>query len=123
MLRILLTASALNLLLILPLWWRSGTLGSPLIAWEAWVIAPAILLLPPGFWRRVVGVGVVSIMALATAANLGEAATYTAFGRPLNLYLDVPLVRSIYHLLVGNVGQLAAVCLMLIGGVLLLMLL
>lgn len=117
MLRLLLTASALNMLLVMPLWWRFGALGSPMIAWEAWVIAPAMLLLPAGRWRRWGGVGVVSALALATAANLGDAATFTAFGRPLNLYLDVPLVRSIYHLLVGNVGQLAAVCLMLLGGV------
>ncbi len=119
MLRLLVTACALNVLLVAPLWWRFGTL-SPLIAWEAWVIASAMLLLPPGPWRRWVGIGVVSALALATAANLGEAATYTAFGRPLNLYLDVPLVRSIYHLLVGNVGQLAAIFLMLLGGMLLL---
>ncbi|WP_404377062.1 alkaline phosphatase [Vreelandella aquamarina] len=123
MLRLLLTASALNLLLVLPLWWRFGALGSPLIAWEAWFIAPAMLLLPSGRWRRLIGCGVVSAVALATAVNLGEAATYTAFGRPLNLYLDVPLVRSIYHLLVGNVGQPVAVCLLLAGGVLLLLLL
>ncbi|WP_404345068.1 alkaline phosphatase [Vreelandella venusta] len=119
MLRLLLTASALNMLLVMPLWWRFGTLGSPLIAWEAWVIAPAMLLLPPGRWRRWGGVCVVSVLALATAANLGDAATFTAFGRPLNLYLDVPLVRSIYHLLVGNVGQLAAIFLMLLGGIVL----
>ncbi len=116
--RLLITACALNVLLVAPLWWRFGTL-SPLIAWEAWVIAPAMLLLPAGRWRRWLGSGVVSALALATATNLGDAATHTAFGRSLNLYLDVPLVRSIYHLLVGNVGQLAAICLMLLGGVLL----
>ena len=48
-------------------------------------------------------------------ANLGNAATYTAFGRPLNVYVDLPLLRSIFHLLVGNVGQIWAFCAMLAG--------
>ena len=76
---------------------------------------PLMLLLPVGQARRIVSIGLVSWVMLATAANLGTAATQMAFARPLNLYLDVPLLRSIYHLLVGNVGQPLAVCAMLLG--------
>lgn len=78
-------------------------------------MAPLMLLLPVGQARRIVSIVLVSWVVLATAANLGTAATQMAFARPLNLYLDVPLLRSIYHLLVGNVGQLMAVCAMLAG--------
>lgn len=120
MLRFLFTALALNCLLVVPLWWRFGGVGSPLIAWEAWVIAAGIRLVPPGSVRRWLVVVIIAWLALVVAANLGDAATHTAFGRSLNLYLDLPLVRSIYHLLVGNVGHLIAVFLMLLGGALLL---
>lgn len=113
--RLLLLFLTLNFLLIAPLWWRFGEISSYLLAWEALIIAPLMLLLPVGPTRRVVAVGVVSWVMLATAVNLGTAATQMAFARPLNLYLDVPLLRSIYHLLVGNVGQLLAVCAMLTG--------
>ncbi|UXZ53245.1 alkaline phosphatase [Halomonas sp. 7T] len=120
MLRFLFTALALNCLLVVPLWWRFGDIGSPLIAWEAWVVAAGIQLVPPGLVRRWLVVVVIAWLALVIAANLGDAATHTAFGRSLNLYLDLPLVRSVYHLLVGNVGQLMAVFLMLLGGMLVL---
>lgn len=113
--RLLLLFLTLNFLLIAPLWWRFGEISSYLLAWEALIIAPLMLLLPVGPTRRVLAVGVVSWVMLATAVNLGTAATQMAFARPLNLYLDVPLLRSIYHLLVGNVGQLLAVCAMLAG--------
>ena len=118
--RLFLGASALNVLLVAPLWWRFGTIGEPLIAWEAWVIVPLMLVFPKGMPRRLLGVALISWVALATIANLGNAATYMAFGRSLNLYLDTPLVRSIFHLLVGNVGQVWTVCAMLAGIVLLL---
>ncbi|WP_035577432.1 alkaline phosphatase [Halomonas sp. TG39a] len=113
--RLLLTLLMLNLLLIVPLWWRFGDISTHLLAWEALIITPIMLLLPAGKARRIVAIGLVSWVMLATAANLGTAATQMAFARPLNLYLDVPLLRSIYHLLVGNVGQLLAVCAMLVG--------
>lgn len=117
MFRLLLAAFILNLLLIAPLWWRFGEIGSPLIAWEAWIIAPTLLLMAPSILRRGVSLLIVGWVVLVVAANLGDAATQAAFGRSFNLYLDVPLVRSIYHLLVGNVGQLAAIFLILLGGI------
>jgi len=120
MIRILLTSLLLNVLLVAPLWWRFGEIGAHLIAWEAFIIAPLMLVLPVGQARRFAGVGFVSWIMLATAVNLGTAATHMAFARPLNLYLDVPLLRSIYHLLVGNVGQFLAVCAMLAGAAVLL---
>ncbi len=118
--RLLLTLLLLNLLFIAPLWWRFGEVGEYLIAWEAFIIAPLMLLFPVGQARRLVGIGLVGWVMLATAISLGTAATHMAFARPLNLYLDVPLLRSIYHLLVGNVGLLLAVCAIVAGAGLLL---
>lgn len=119
MLRLLVTAFILNLLLVAPLWWRYGDIGTPLIAWEAWVIAPVMLLLAPGVLRHWLAIFVVVYVALTIGINLSDAATHAAFGRSFNLYLDVPLARSIYHLLAGNVGQLATVFLMALGAVVL----
>lgn len=113
--RLLILVLILNFLLIAPLWWRFGEINEYLVAWEALIIVPLMLLLPVGQARRLVGVGLVGWMMLATAANLGTAATQMAFARPINLYLDLPLLRSVYHLLVGNVGQFLAVCAMLAG--------
>lgn len=113
--RLLLTVLMLNFLLIAPLWWRFEGMGTYLIAWEALIIAPFMLLLSHGQTRRLVAMGLISWIVLATTINLGSAATHMAFARPFNLYLDVPLLRSIYHLLAGNVGQFLAVCAMLAG--------
>ncbi|MCL7929833.1 alkaline phosphatase [Halomonas llamarensis] len=112
MLRLFITAAALNVLLVAPLWWRFNDIGARLIAWEPWLVVPLLLLLPQGIWRR----WLVSLwllwLALISVANIGDGATYAAFGRSFNLYLDLPLVRSVFHLLEGNVGQLAAFSLM-----------
>lgn len=113
--RLLILILILNVLLMAPLWWRFGEFSEHLVAWEALIIAPLMLLLPFGQTRRLLGIGLVAWIMLATAANLGTAATQMAFARPVNLYLDLPLLRSIYHLLVGNVGQFLAVCAMLAG--------
>ncbi|MCP1314251.1 MULTISPECIES: alkaline phosphatase [unclassified Halomonas] len=116
MFRLLIAALSLNVLLVAPLWWRNGDLGVPMIALEAWVLAPLLLLVPGGRLRRLL-VGLVMLLAgLVSAANLGDAATHTAFGRSLNLYLDLPLLRSVHDLLVCNVGQLAGVFIMALAG-------
>ncbi|TVP49069.1 MAG: alkaline phosphatase [Halomonas sp.] len=118
--RLLFAVLALNLMFILPLWWRYSDISLYLVAWEALIIAPVMLLLPPGLMRRLVGIALVAWALLATLANVGTAATHMAFARPFNIYLDVPLLRAVYHLLVGNVGQLLALCAMVAGIALLL---
>lgn len=120
MTRLLSTVLLLNLLLIAPLWWRFSDISSHLIAWEALIIAPLMLLLPRGKARLIVAVGLLSWVVLATATNLGTAATHMAFARPLNLYLDLPLMSAVYNLLEGNLGQFLAMCAMLAGASLLL---
>lgn len=117
--RLIVTLLLLNILLVAPLWLRFGV-NTQLIAWEALIIAPLMLLLPVGRTRRVVAVAMISWILLATAANLGMAATHMAFARPLNLYLDVPLLSAVYNLLVGNLGQGLAVLAVLAGTVALL---
>ncbi|OAZ98698.1 alkaline phosphatase [Halomonas sp. G11] len=120
--RLWIGAVALNIGLVAPLWWRYGDMSGNLIAWEAWLVMPLMLLMPRGNLRLGLGIALASWLILATLINLGDAATYTAFGRPLNLYLDMPLLGSIVDLLVGNVGQIWAVCTMVVAASLLLLL-
>ncbi|QNI04811.1 alkaline phosphatase [Halomonas sp. SH5A2] len=120
--RLWIGALALNIGLVAPLWWRFGNIPMNLIAWEAWVIVPLMLLMPRGKIRLGLGIALASWLILATMINLGDAATYTAFGRPLNLYLDTPLLGSVVDLLVGNVGQLWAFCAIMVAAALILLL-
>ncbi|SNY99139.1 alkaline phosphatase [Halomonas sp. hl-4] len=117
--RLWIGALALNIGLVAPLWWRYGDIQANVIAWEAWWVMPMMLLVPRGRFSLGLGVALASWLILATLINLGDAATYTAFGRPLNLYLDTPLLGSVYDLLVGNVGQVWAICAMLVAVMLL----
>lgn len=110
--RLVLIVAALNVLLVAPLWWRFNDISARLIAWEPWLVVPLLLLLSPGVWRRwLVGLWLFWL-AVVSVANIGDGATYEAFGRSFNFYLDLPLVRSVFHLLEGNVGQLTAFGLM-----------
>ncbi|MCA1770604.1 MAG: alkaline phosphatase [Halomonas sp.] len=107
MLRLLGVAVLLNLLLLLPLWLRFGEISTRWVALEAVLIAALVLLLPAGrlSWLRLL---LTLTVLLAVLVGFGDVATHLAFGRSLNLYLDVPLLRSVFHLLEGNLGNLAA---------------
>lgn len=119
MLRLLGVAGLLNLLLLLPLWLRFGEIATRWIALEAVLLAALLALLPAGRlgWLRPL---LTLAVVVAVLAGLGDAATHLAFGRSLNLYLDLPLLRSVFHLLEGNLGTGLAwaatlVALLLIG--------
>ena len=82
---------------------------------------PAILLVLAlargllGSWLRV---GIVVLLAAVLVAKLADAATYSAFGRPFDLVLDLHLLRSAWDLLAGTYGApgaLLALAAILIG--------
>ncbi|WP_299311593.1 alkaline phosphatase [uncultured Halomonas sp.] len=107
MLRLLGLAALLNLLLLLPLWLRFGGIDTRWIALEAVLLTALLVLLPAGrlgWLRPLLTLGVL----VALLAGLGDAATHLALGRSLNLYLDLPLLRSVFHLLEGNLGTAVA---------------
>ncbi|MBE0489214.1 MAG: alkaline phosphatase [Halomonas sp.] len=122
MLRLLGIAVLLNLLLLLPLWLRFGGISTRWIALEAVLLVALLVLLPAGRlgWLRPL---LTFTVVMAVLAGLGDVATHLAFGRSLNLYLDLPLLRSVFHLLEGNLGiwaawaaSLAALLLIGLGG-------
>ncbi|MGJ7458878.1 alkaline phosphatase [Halomonas sp. MA07-2] len=107
MLRLLGVAVLLNLLLLLPLWLRFEAISTRWIALEAVLLVALLVLLPAGRlgWLRPL---LTFTVVVAVLAGLGDVATHLAFGRSLNLYLDLPLLRSVFHLLEGNLGTWAA---------------
>lgn len=60
------------------------------------------------------------MIMLALLAGFGDAATQLVLGRSLNLYLDMPLLLSIHHLLEGNLGSLLALLVCIVTVLLLL---
>lgn len=101
--RLLGLAVLLNLLLLLPLWLRFGAVSTRWIALEAVLLVSLLVVLPAGRlgWLRPL---LTVTVLVALLAGMGDAATHLAFGRSLNLYLDLPLLRSVFHLLEGNLG-------------------
>jgi len=109
----------MNITLVAPLWWRFEDVGGRLIAWEAWLAVPLILLLPKSGIRTWLVVAWLLSVLVITLFNLGDVATYLAFGRSFNSYLDVPLARAVFELMVGNIGMLAAILVTLLAKLLL----
>ena len=116
--RWLISGLLLNILVLIPLWWRFTEITPRLIAWEAWWLVALFMLLPLTAWSHVLRCLAVLLVMLAVLAGLAEAAAQLALGRSLNVYLDLPLLRAIYHLLQGNLGNLAAVLAMVVGALL-----
>src|SRR6056297_785979 len=106
--RVLIALLVVNLLLVLPLWWRDGAWGS------AWLV-PELALLPLlGLWpsarrsRWVIWI-LAALLTLAFVALLGDALVRAVFSRPLNILLDPWLLRAGFNLLQGSLGTPAAV--------------
>lgn len=107
MVRVLAALGLVNLMLVLPVWWRDGAWGS------AWLI-PELGLLPLlALWagRRSSWLPwtLAAVLTLAFAALLGDALVRAVFSRPLNILLDPWLLRAGFHLLDGSLGTVAAV--------------
>ncbi|WP_163560385.1 sulfatase-like hydrolase/transferase [Halomonas sp. NO4] len=94
----------LNGLLLVPLWLRYGELGTGWVALEALLLVAALALLPARAASRRLAWPLAAVVLLGVLVGLGDAATYQALGRSLNLYLDWPLLRSVYDLLAGTLG-------------------
>lgn len=106
--RVLIALAIVNLMLVLPLWWRDGAWGS------AWLV-PELALLPLlGLWpaarrSRWLVWSLAAALTLALAALLGDALVRAVFSRPLNILLDPWLLKAGFNLLQGSLGTPAAV--------------
>ena len=95
----------MNALLVLPEWLMPyGGMAEPALATESLVLVGALLLVP-GRLGRWLAPGVVVLLLVTLALALSDLGTYWALGRPLNLYIDLPLAASVEHLLRGAIGK------------------
>jgi len=100
--------AVVNGLLMAPRWLSAAVAEGTPAGWfapEALVLVALMALLPRRPWRRAVVWAVSLGVLLATATAVADVVLRVSLGRPLNLMLDVPLVRPVYHLALGNVGQ------------------
>jgi hypothetical protein len=117
---LLLAAVLLNIVLLLPLWLRFGEPGARWIALEACWLPVLFAWLAAHWATHTARAAVAVLLVLAVAAGLGDAATQQILGRSLNLYLDLPALISVHHLLVGTLGQAVAVAILALATALLL---
>ncbi|MGM0812302.1 MAG: sulfatase [Pseudomonadota bacterium] len=109
MLRLFATFAILNALLLgleIP---RHGGFGPNWVALEALVLAGLFTLMPPGRWSRGLAGVAASLLALLSLLALADGLARMSLGRSLNLYLDYPLIRSVYHLMAGSVSVPGAI--------------
>ncbi len=107
MLRLLLVLLLVNGLVTFPQWILHGFEGAIVVSLEALTIVGILGLIPRGVLARRLSYWVAVFTVLLVALAVTDAVFQIALGRLLNLYLDVFLLRSIYELLLGNVGGIA----------------
>ena len=109
LLRLLAALLLVNALFLLPDIVLLRARGAAWLAAEALLVGAAFALASrTRAWRIAAGAvagACVAVFVLETA----ETVMWTALRRPLNLYLDVWLIDSVHHLLVGAVGPVPAV--------------
>ncbi len=105
LLRLLGALVVVNALLLLPDFVLLGGRGAAWIAVEACLIASVFALLPRrrSTWIAAIGVGALAVLVFLV--EVGETTTWLALHRPLNLSMDVWLLDSVHHLLVGMLGM------------------
>ena len=106
--RVLTAVGAINMVLILPLWWRDGTWGSAWLIPELGLL-PLLTLWPAARRTRWLPWVLAALLTLAFAVLLGDALVRAVYSRPLNILLDPWLLRAGFHLLDGSLGTAAAV--------------
>lgn len=112
--RWLLGLALLNVMLLAPVWLLYGDPTSRWLALEACLLAGLLALLPSSGLYAGLRWPVVALVMAFLLVGLGDLATHLAFGRSLNLYLDLSLLPSVFNLLEGNLGAPVA-CLVVLG--------
>ena len=106
-----------NALLLAPGWVLMRGLGPSWLALESCLVVGVFALLPASRKTRALAAAVSILLVIVTLVAVGDAAARLSLARPLNLYLDVHLLRSVQSLLVGTLGQTMGIVAMLAGAV------
>jgi hypothetical protein len=117
--RVLASGAILNLLLLLPAWWRDGALGSVWIAPEAWLLPALVALFPAGRAGFALRAALAALLAFVIVAGFFDALVQSVLGRALNVFIDPLMLRAGFHLIDGSLGTMTAVlaCLLLAAAV------
>ena len=91
--------------MLLPAWILGGRIGPQWIALEAVILCGLFLALPRRRWTAVAAAFAAALTVVVTILALGDTTARMSLARPLNLYLDLRLVRSIGDLLNGMLGE------------------
>ncbi|MCH8551825.1 MAG: alkaline phosphatase [Natronospirillum sp.] len=113
--QILITLFVLNLLFVALAWPLRESAGLPLVAAEALLLTGLFLLLPSARFRAIPARGIALLYVLAALFVGFDVLVQTSLGRSLNVYLDLPLLRSAYDLSMTNLGGLST-ALIAVGG-------
>jgi hypothetical protein len=106
-----------NLLLVGPEWLMPyAAFPHPWLAAEVLLVC-GIMLFVPGPWAWLSAAALSLAVMVSVALALSDLGTGLAFGRPMNLLIDLPLAASVEHLLRGAVGGPAAWVILATGGV------
>ncbi len=107
--KVLFTGLMLNMLLMLPAWWRDGQWFSVLIIPEAWLLVALFALLPARTSTRVAAWLIAAIFALVVIAAFFDGLLRQVLSRELNVLLDPLMLQAGFHLIDGSLGRWAAI--------------
>ena len=103
-LRLFLAFVLVNAMLLAPVWVFYGGVGPLWLSLEAGVLVGIFALVPPSRWSRYAAIAAAVLVLAMTIVGLGDTALRLSLSRPLNLYVDIWLLRSVWHLAVGTLG-------------------
>jgi hypothetical protein len=99
----------LNLLMMLPAWWRDGQWFSVLIIPEAWLLVALFALLPARTSTRLAAWIIAALFALVVIATFFDGLLRQVLSRELNVLLDPLMLEAGFHLIDGSLGRWAAI--------------
>ena len=107
MLRLMVAWIVVNGLLMAP-WWISDAVGnSPDPGWialEATLLVGLIALLPRRRWSQGLAFVAAFGILITTGFAFADVVFQVSLARPINLFVDLPLLSAVYYLAVGNIG-------------------
>ena len=106
---LLVALGLVNAIFVSPRWLAAGRVGPPWLALEACLVIGLLVLLPTRRWTTPFAATLACASVILSLVAFADAVLRGSLGRPLNLYLDVRLLRSVGALLTGTFGAMLGV--------------
>ncbi len=107
-LSLLIALVLVNVLLLAPQWLRDGS-AAPWVALESVLIVGLFAVLPKTRGSTTLAAIASGVLVLLGVLVFADTLAHESLGRELNLYLDIHLARSVYHMMTGTLGLSLAV--------------